>query len=75
MSFALAVLQVLLLCPVLREAQLALEAASAEMMVVTRGRSLIRERSTRSIERGGRTAQALAGGKGPAHERDQESSG
>ncbi len=42
MSFALAVLQVLLLCPVLREAQLALEAASAEMMVVTRGRSLIR---------------------------------
>ncbi len=36
MSFALAVLQVLLLCTVLREAQLALEAASAEMMVVTR---------------------------------------
>jgi hypothetical protein len=33
MSFALSVLQVLLLCPVLCEAQLALEAASAEMMV------------------------------------------
>jgi hypothetical protein len=38
-----------------------------------RGRELVRAVEVNVKKRGGRTAQALPGGKGPAHERDKES--